>query len=84
MADCCARVKERGRAHHNLNVLEKVLLSLSTVVLSNRITRNLFILYSLGLHFVVFSQMYAWTVVTGDGGKSPVLQPDLVGGDLGI
>lgn len=77
-------MQERGRAHHNLNVLEKVLLSLSTVVLSNRITRNLFILYSLGLHFVVFSQMYAWTVVTGEAGKSPLVQPDLVGGDLGI
>ncbi|GAA6014132.1 hypothetical protein JCM11491_004115 [Sporobolomyces phaffii] len=78
------RGRERGRAHHNLNVLEKVLLSLSTVVLSNRITRNLFVLYSVGLHFVVFSQMYSWTVVT-EGGRAAVAQPGLVGGaDLGI
>ncbi|GAA5935894.1 uncharacterized protein JCM15063_001840 [Sporobolomyces koalae] len=81
------RGRERGRAHHNLNVLEKILLSLSTIVLSNRITRNLFVLYAFGLHFVVLSQMYAWSLAEGAGGgagRSSIAQPVLAAGDLGI
>lgn len=54
--------QERGRAMHNLNPLEKVLLTLSTVVLSNRISRNLFVLYALGLHFFVLSTLYHYTL----------------------
>ncbi|KAJ8293382.1 Protein CASP [Rhodotorula toruloides] len=53
--------RERGRAIHDLNPLEKVLLSLSTVVLSNRVTRNLFVLYAFGLHFFVLSTLYHYT-----------------------
>ncbi|BGP56100.1 hypothetical protein JCM8202v2_003711 [Rhodotorula sphaerocarpa] len=56
------RGRERGRAMHNLNPLEKVLLTLSTVVLSNRISRNLFVLYALGLHFFVLSTLYHYTL----------------------
>ncbi|GAA5828670.1 hypothetical protein JCM3766R1_003781 [Sporobolomyces carnicolor] len=59
---------ERGRAHHRLNVLEKILLSLSTIVLSNRITRTLFVLYTVGMHVVVFSKLYAWSA-TPEGGR---------------
>ncbi|GAA5988242.1 hypothetical protein JCM10908_002127 [Rhodotorula pacifica] len=56
------RGRERGRAMHNLNPLEKVLLTLSTVVLSNRVSRNLFVLYALGLHFFVLSTLYHYTL----------------------
>ncbi|GAA5981296.1 hypothetical protein JCM5350_006091 [Sporobolomyces pararoseus] len=63
------RSRERGRAHHRLNVLEKILLSLSTIVLSNRITRTLFVLYAVGLHVLVFSKMYAWTVQAEQQGR---------------
>lgn len=44
-----------------LNPIEKVLLHLSTLVLSNRYSRNLFVLYALGLHFVVLSTLYSFT-----------------------
>jgi homeobox protein cut-like len=44
-----------------LNPLEKVLLSLASVVLSNRYMRNLFVLYAMGLHFVVLATLYSWT-----------------------
>ncbi|GAA5910670.1 hypothetical protein JCM5296_001687 [Sporobolomyces johnsonii] len=67
------RGRERGRAIHMLNPLEKVLLSLSTVVLSNRITRNLFVLYALALHFIVLSTLYSYTL-TSDAGQQ-VVQP---------
>ncbi|GAA5925884.1 hypothetical protein JCM1841_004029 [Sporobolomyces salmonicolor] len=67
------RGRERGRAIHMLNPLEKVLLSLSTVVLSNRITRNLFVMYALALHFIVLSTLYSYTL-TSDAGQQ-VVQP---------
>ncbi|GAA5962007.1 hypothetical protein JCM21900_002796 [Sporobolomyces salmonicolor] len=67
------RGRERGRAIHMLNPLEKVLLSLSTVVLSNRITRNVFVLYALALHFIVLSTLYSYTL-TSDAGQQ-VVQP---------
>ncbi|GAA5979753.1 hypothetical protein JCM11641_004077 [Rhodosporidiobolus odoratus] len=75
------RGMERGRAHQRLNPLEKVLLSLSNVVLSNRLSRNLFILYALGLHFFVLSTLYGYTAAseaakarTGEGMEG-VVQP---------
>ncbi|GAA6058937.1 hypothetical protein JCM10212_002889 [Sporobolomyces blumeae] len=74
------RGRERGRAIHNLNPLEKVLLSLSTLVLSNRITRNLFVLYAVGLHFVVLSTLYGYTVSGEQGERVVVGSSQLVGG----
>ncbi|ORY89725.1 CASP C terminal-domain-containing protein [Leucosporidium creatinivorum] len=53
------RGRERGRAIHMLNPIEKVLLTLSTIVLGNRYMRNLFVLYAFGLHFVVLSTLYS-------------------------
>ncbi|KPV77777.1 uncharacterized protein RHOBADRAFT_51589 [Rhodotorula graminis WP1] len=70
------RGRERGRAMHSLNPLEKVLLSLSTVVLSNRLTRNLFVLYALGLHFFVLSTLYKYTQASE--GAEPVVIPPIV------
>ena len=69
------RAQERGRAIHSLNPLEKVLLSLSTVVLSNRLTRNLFVLYALGLHFFVLSTLYKYTQASE--GAEPVVIPPI-------
>ncbi|TNY17439.1 CASP C terminal-domain-containing protein [Rhodotorula diobovata] len=69
------RGRERGRAIHSLNPLEKVLLSLSTVVLSNRLTRNLFVLYALGLHFFVLSTLYKYTQASE--GAEPVVIPPI-------
>lgn len=42
-----------------LNPLEKILLSLASVVLSNRYMRNLFVLYAMGLHFIVLATLYS-------------------------
>ncbi|POY71026.1 hypothetical protein BMF94_5952 [Rhodotorula taiwanensis] len=67
------RGRERGRAMHNLNPLEKVLLTLSTVVLSNRVSRNLFVLYALGLHFFVLSTLYQYTLTSE--AAHPVVPP---------
>ncbi|GAA5968216.1 hypothetical protein JCM8115_006159 [Rhodotorula mucilaginosa] len=67
------RGRERGRAIHNLNPLEKVLLTLSTVVLSNRVARNLFVLYALGLHFFVLSTLYHYTL--SSEAAHPVVPP---------
>ncbi|GAA6006458.1 CCAAT displacement transcription factor COY1 [Rhodotorula paludigena] len=67
------RGRERGRAIHMLNPLEKVLLSLSTVVLSNRVTRNLFVLYAFGLHFFVVSTLYKYT--RSSEAAEPVIPP---------
>ncbi|GAA6057858.1 hypothetical protein JCM3770_002725 [Rhodotorula araucariae] len=67
------RGRERGRAVHMLNPLEKVLLSISTVVLSNRLSRNLFVLYALGLHFFVLSTLYKYTQASE--GAEPVIPP---------
>lgn len=58
---------------HNLNPLEKVLLTLSTVVLSNRVSRNLFVLYALGLHFFVLSTLYQYTLTSE--AAHPVVPP---------
>lgn len=67
------RAQERGRAIHNLNPLEKVLLTLSTVVLSDRVARNLFVLYALGLHFFVLSTLYHYTL--SSEAAHPVVPP---------
>ena len=44
-----------------LNPLEKVLLSLASIVLSNRYMRNLFVIYAMGLHFVVLFTLYSYS-----------------------
>ncbi|GAA5824549.1 hypothetical protein JCM11251_000470 [Rhodosporidiobolus azoricus] len=62
------RGRERGRAHQRLNPLEKLLLSLSNVVLSNRLSRNLFVVYAFGLHFFVLSTLYSYTSAAQAGG----------------
>ncbi|BGP17055.1 hypothetical protein JCM10213_000307 [Rhodosporidiobolus nylandii] len=64
------RGRERGRAHQRLNPLEKILLSLSNVVLSNRLTRNLFVVYAFGLHFFVLSTLYSYTASGAAQGRA--------------
>lgn len=44
-----------------LNPIEKILLSLASIVLSNRYSRNLFVVYAMGLHFIVLVTLYSWT-----------------------
>jgi len=51
-------VQERMRGVNSLNPVEKLLLSLSNVVLRGRFSRNLFVLYALGLHFLLLSTLY--------------------------
>ena len=57
-----------------LNPIEKVLLTLSTIVLGNRYMRNLFVLYALGLHFVVLSTLYS-SITTAETMNSVAIPP---------
>lgn len=50
--------KEQTRAVGNLNPAEKVLFSVSSIVLGNRYMRNLFVIYALGLHILIFSMAF--------------------------
>lgn len=70
----CETEQERGRAIHMLNPIEKVLLTLSTIVLGNRYMRNLFVLYALGLHFVVLSTLYS-SITTAETMNSVAIPP---------
>ncbi|CAD6579741.1 MAG: hypothetical protein CYPHOPRED_000996 [Cyphobasidiales sp. Tagirdzhanova-0007] len=50
--------KERSHAVSNLNPIEKILFNLSGIILGNRYTRNLFVLYAMGLHAFVFLTIF--------------------------
>lgn len=60
-----------------LNPLEKVLLSLASVVLSNRLSRNLFLVYAIALHFMVLATLYNG-VVSGEGHTAAVQMMPLI------
>lgn len=51
-------LQEQSRAVGNLNPLEKMLFTFSTVVLGNRYMRNLFVLYALGVHIFLFFSIW--------------------------
>ncbi|KAK4054374.1 hypothetical protein OIO90_003607 [Microbotryomycetes sp. JL221] len=53
------RGRERGRAIHMLNPIERILLHLSNIVLGNRLMRNIFVVYACVLHFIVLSSLYS-------------------------
>ncbi|RPB04845.1 hypothetical protein L873DRAFT_1665152 [Choiromyces venosus 120613-1] len=48
------RGRETARAFHRMGVLERMIYSLTRVVLANRLSRNLFAGYCLALHVLVF------------------------------
>lgn len=48
------RGRETARAFHRMGVLERMIYSLTRVVLANRLSRNLFAGYCLALHILVF------------------------------
>lgn len=73
-----SRAQERTRGVANLNPIEKILLQLSGVVLRGRFSRNLFVLYAFGLHFLLLSTLYSQTTGVSGGVATvpaPVVQP---------
>lgn len=52
------RGRESARAFHRMGLVERVIYSLTRVVLANRTSRNLFMGYCVLLHMLVFSMLY--------------------------
>lgn len=51
-------LQEQSRAVGNLNPLEKVLFTFSSIILGNRVMRNAFVIYIVTLHGFVFLTIY--------------------------
>ncbi|KPI38846.1 Protein CASP [Cyphellophora attinorum] len=54
------RGKESTRAYNRMSLPERMIFSLTRIVLATRISRNIFALYCVALHLLVFSLLY-WT-----------------------
>lgn len=52
------RRQEQSRALSNLNPIEKILFTMSSFILGNRVMRNVFVAYACLLHLIVFSTLY--------------------------
>ncbi|RPB16373.1 hypothetical protein P167DRAFT_517127 [Morchella conica CCBAS932] len=52
------RGRESARAFHRMGVVERIIYSLTRVVLANRTSRNLFAGYCVLLHLLMFSMLY--------------------------
>lgn len=50
--------QEQSRAMGNLNPIEKILFTMSSFILGNRVMRNVFVAYACLLHLIVFSILY--------------------------
>ncbi|BFZ61164.1 hypothetical protein YB2330_002223 [Saitoella coloradoensis] len=57
------RGKESARALSSLNGFDKIVYSMSRTVLANKVTRNLFVGYSVFLHFLVMMCLYRLTLI---------------------
>jgi len=57
------RGRETARAFHRMGVLERIIYSLTRVVLANRLSRNLFVGYCLALHILVFCVVWYSAIV---------------------
>ena len=76
------RGRESARAYKRMSLPERIIFSLTRIVLATRISRNLFAVYCTALHVLVFVMLY-WTStaglqanvvgeqVRGSGGKVP-------------
>ncbi|KAI9767297.1 MAG: hypothetical protein M1835_007051 [Candelina submexicana] len=58
------RGRESARAYKRMSLPERIVFSITRMVLANRTSRNLFAAYCLGLHLLVFGMLY-W-MGTGD------------------
>ena len=61
-----------------LNPFEKILFSASTLILSNRYMRNIFVLYAFALHFFVFATI--WDTAGSASNVSDVPMPPQLAG----
>ncbi|KAI9710060.1 MAG: hypothetical protein M1812_007524 [Candelaria pacifica] len=62
------RGRESARAYKRMSLPERIVFSITRLVLANRTSRNLFAAYCLGLHLLVFGMLY-W-MGTGDIDKT--------------
>ena len=53
------RGRESTRAYRQMSLPERIVFSITRMVLANRTSRNLFALYCLALHLLVFAMLYA-------------------------
>ncbi|KAG0642014.1 CASP C terminal-domain-containing protein [Tuber brumale] len=58
------RGRETARAFHRMGMLERMVYSLTRVVLANRLSRNLFVGYCFALHVLVFCVVW-YSMITG-------------------
>lgn len=56
------RGREATRAYKRMNVVERMVFSLTRIILATRTSRNLFAAYCAGLHLLAFLMLY-WTTV---------------------
>jgi homeobox protein cut-like len=54
------RGRESARAYHRMGLAERLMYSFTRVILANRLSRNLFAVYCVLLHLLVFCMLY-WT-----------------------
>ena len=54
------RGREAARAYKRMSLPERIIFSLTRIVLATRISRNLFVIYCVALHVLVFVMLY-WT-----------------------
>jgi homeobox protein cut-like len=66
------RGRESARAYHRMGLAERLLYSLTRVVLANRVSRNLFAAYCVLLHVLVFFMLY-WAGTAEVGGMLEAL-----------
>lgn len=52
------RGRESARAYKRMSLPERVVFSITRMVLANRMSRNIFAIYCLGLHLLVFGMLY--------------------------
>lgn len=63
------RGRESARAYHRLGVPERLIYSLTRVILANRVSRNVFAAYCVALHGLVLCMLYWAGTGTGGVGK---------------
>ena len=57
------RGKESSRAYNRMSLPERMIFSLTRIVLATRMSRNIFAIYCVALHVLIFSLLY-WTGTT--------------------
>ena len=71
------RGHESMRALKRMSLPERAFLQTTKVVLRNRLSRNIFALYFLGIHIILISMMYSYHGISPVVSSKPLVQPGL-------